>query len=116
MSNALYTGEDVEVTIDLIDKNFADMTDVIVGIIVNKVLVKTSKKTETHAEHQVIADPASPTRCIVRLFRSETKTWQPGILSMEVTLKGIATGFPDGKHTTFRENIVTFYRTLTKNA
>ncbi len=114
MANALYTGEDVEVTIDLIDTNFADLNDIIVGVIVNKVLVKTLKKTST-GNLQIVADPASPTRCLVRLFRSETKTWQPGTLSMEVTLKANDGRFPQGKHTTFRENIVTFYNTQTKN-
>lgn len=115
MSEAVYTGEDVEVVIDLVEENFADMVDVIVGVVVNKILVKTFKKTLTGAT-AVVAHPTEPTMCIVRLFRSETKTWAPGPLSMEVTKVMADSDFPLGKHTVFKENIVLFSNAYTKNA
>lgn len=115
MSNALYTGEDVEVIVDLIDKNFSDVSDVIVGVVLNKALKKTCKKTLTGAA-QVVADPSNAKRCIFRLFRSETKTWEAGMLSLEITVVVSDANFAAGKHSTFRENIVQFNNTLTKNS
>lgn len=115
MSEAVYTGEDIEVVIDLVDSNFADLTDVIVGVVVNKVLVKTCKKSSS-AANQVIAHPTNPTMCKIRLFRSETQTWAPGMLSMEVTKKATDSGFPQGKHTVYKDNIVLFQNAYTKNA
>lgn len=113
---AIYTGEDIEIAIDLIDVAFADLTDVIVGVIVNKVLRKTAKKTLT-GNAQVVAHPTNPNMCIVRLFRSETKDWTPGgMLSMEVTLKSPDTAFAAGKHVTYQENIVLFQQTFTRNS
>lgn len=114
MSEAVYTGEDTEIVIDLVDVNFADLVDLIVGVVVGKVLVKTCKKTGSGAT-QVVAH-SEPTKCIVRLFRSETKTWAPGLLSMEVTTVGSSSSFPLGKHTIFKENIVLFQDAKTKNA
>lgn len=115
MSQAVYTGEDVEVAIDLIDVNFADLVDVIVGVVVNKLLVKTCKKSLTGGA-QVIAHPTEPTMCIIRLFRAETKTWAAGPLSMEVTTVASSSSFPLGKHTIFKENIVLFQDAKTKNS
>lgn len=114
MSNALYTGEDVEVSIDLIDQNFADVTDVIVGVIVGKELKKTLKKTSSGA-NQVVAVGGNPTMCKFRLFRTETRTWLPGMLTLEVTVKSVDPSFPDGKHSTYKENIVPFSNTMTKD-
>lgn len=114
MSNALYTGEDVEVIIDLIDTDFADLSEVIVGVVVNKVLVKTMKKTGSGSQ-QVFADTGNTRRCKFRLFRSETSTWEPGMLQLEVTTVQVVSGFPDGKHNTFRANVVPFNSTLTKH-
>lgn len=116
MAETIYTGEDVEVVIDLVDLNFADVQDVIVGIVVNKILVKTCKKTEATEALKVLAHPTEPTMCMVRLFRSETKTWEPGMLGMEVTIKVGDSGFPLGKHSTYRDNIVLFTKTKSKDA
>jgi hypothetical protein len=116
MSEAVYTGEDIEVIIDLIDVNFAVMTDVIVGVVVNKVLVKTMKKTSSTEALKVLPVTDAPTKCMIRLFRSETKTWQPGMLNMEVTTVSNVSGFPSGKHTLYKENIILFANAQTKNA
>ncbi len=115
MSETVYTGEDIEIVIDLVDEIFADLNDVIVGVVVNKVLVKTLKKTASGAL-QVLPHETDPAKCVVRLFRSETKTWAPGLLSMEVTLVSGSSSFPLGKHSIFKENIVLFSNALTKTA
>lgn len=115
MSEAVYTGEDIEVVIDLIDVNFADLDEVIVGVIVNKILVKTMTKTNATLALKVLAHPTVPTKCLVRLFRSETKTWAPGMLNMEVTTVSNTSGFPSGKHTLYKENIILFANAATKN-
>jgi hypothetical protein len=115
MGNAIYTGEDVEVVVDLIDKTFASVTDVIIGVVVNKALKKTCKKTSTGAT-AVVVDPTNPNRCIFRLFRSETKLWEAGMLSLEVTVVTADVNFPAGRHNSFRENIIEFKNTLTKTS
>lgn len=113
---AIYTGEDIEVAIDLVDVNFADLTEVIVGVVIDKVLKKTMKKTNAPGPTQVLAHPTIPTMCLVRLFRTETQTWAPGILSMEVTLRFVDSAFAAGKNSIFKDNIVLFQNAYTKSA
>lgn len=110
MSAALYTGEDVTITIDLVDNNFADLADVIVGVITNDKLQVVFKKSES----TVYEISGYPKQCAVRLTRAITKTWEAGMLSMEITKKFNDSNYPSGKHVVYKDNIVEFLNTLTK--
>ena len=111
MSSALYTGEDVTISIDLIDDNFTLLADLIVGVIINDKLMVTFKKSES----TVNLDPTDDTKCFVKLNRSITKTWNSGMLSMEVTKVFVDSNYPSGKHIIYKDNIVSFDNALTKN-
>lgn len=111
MAAALYTGEDVTITIDLVDNNFADLADVVVGVAINDVLKVTFKKTSS----TVYAMSGQPTKCEVRLTRAVTSTWVAGMLSMEITKVFTDSNYPSNKHVIYKDNIVEFLNALTKN-
>jgi hypothetical protein len=113
---AIYTGEDSELVVDLIDDNFADVQDVIVGFVVGQTLRKTCKKTSNVPANAVVAYTGQPTKCIARLFRSETQGWAKGPLSVEVTVVYTDANFPQGRHISIKEYLCEFDNILTKNA
>lgn len=113
---AIYTGEDGELVVDLIDVNFADVQDVIVGFVTNKLLQKTCKKTDNQAAHRVVAHPTDAKKCIARIFRSETKNWPKGQLVIEVTIVYTDANFPQGRHVSYKEYLCEFDHILTHNA
>lgn len=113
---AIYTGEDAELVIDLLDVNFADVQDVIVGFITNKQLQKTCKKSSNQVPHRVVAHGTDPKKCIARLFRSETKNWPKGQFTVEVTVVYNDVNFPDGRHIAYKEYLCEFDQLLTHNA
>jgi len=108
---ALYTGEDVTISIDLVDNNFADLADVIVGIIINDKLKISFKKSLS----TVYADTGNVKKCYVKLTRAATSTWDSGMLSMEITKKFTDANYSNGKHVIYKDNIVSFENALTKN-
>ena len=108
---ALYTGEDVTISIDLVDNNFADLADVIVGIIINDKLKISFKKSLS----TVYADTSNVKKCYVKLTRAATSTWDSGMLSMEITKKFTDSDYSNGKHVIYKDNIVSFQNALTKN-
>jgi hypothetical protein len=111
MATALYTGEDVTISIDLVDDNFTLLDDLIVGVIINdKLMVSFKKSLDT-----VLVDPENDFRCFVKLTRSITKSWNSGTLAMEVTKVVDDSNYPDGKHIIYKDNIVSFQNALTKN-
>lgn len=112
MAAALYTGEDVTISIDLVDINFADLSDVIVGVIINDELESVFKKSSG----TVYSDLIDPKKCSIRLTRSVTSTWGNGMLSMEITKKFTDSDYPSGKHVIYKANIVQFQNSLTKNS
>jgi hypothetical protein len=117
MSNeAVYTGEDMELILEFHDINFADLQDVIVGVVVGKELKKTCKKSSGTDALKVLAVAGEPTQCKFRLFRSETKTWASGPMAIEATQVFADAGFPDGKHTPFKIIAPFFENLYTKNS
>lgn len=112
----IYSGEDAELIVDFIDVNFADLQDVIVGVVIGKALKKTWKKSTVTDANQVVAVSGKPTQCKVRLYRSETATWPEGPMSVEVTQVFTDAGFPSGKHVPFKQYLVQFENLLTKTA
>jgi hypothetical protein len=113
---AIYTGEDSELVVDLLDDNFADVQDVIVGFVVGQHLRKTCKKTSNQSSHAVVAFTGQPKKCIARLFRSETKNWTKGPMSVEVTVVYTDANFPQGRHIAYKEYLCEFDQLLTHNA
>jgi len=111
MAVALYTGEDITVVIDLVDDDFSLMADVIVGVIINDLLKVSFKKSEA----TVTAVSGFPKRCSVKITRAVTKTWEAGMLSMEVTKVFTDANYPNNKHVIYKDNIVQFSNALTKN-
>ena len=111
MAAALYTGEDVTISIDLVDVNFADLSDVVVGVIINDKLKVTFKKSAS----SVYADLTDVKKCNVKLTRVITKTWESGMLNMEITKVYVSGDYPSGKHVIYKDNIVAFENALTKN-
>lgn len=111
MAAALYTGEDVTISIDLVDDNFTLLQNLLVGIIINDKLMVTFSKTAG----TVYVNPTDNTQCFVKLYRSITKTWNSGMLSMEVTKIYTDSNYADGKHIIYKDNIVQFQNALTKN-
>lgn len=105
VTTTLFRGEDSEIILDLGDTEFGDLADVIVGVRVNDTLVKTLKKTNAAGPTQVVSADLD-TQCIVRLFRSETRSWAipnpPNVakLILEVTLVHTDAAFPQGRHET----------------
>lgn len=101
---SLYKGEDLPIVLNLGETNFADLSEVIVGVKLEEQLVKTLRKTATGNNQIVVGD--APTKCVARLFRSETATWQipqpPGKarIFLEVTLRFTDTLFPNGRNET----------------
>jgi uncharacterized protein (DUF1919 family) len=112
MSSALYTGEDVTISINLVDDNFTLLSDLIVGVIINNKLMVTFKKSQS----TVFADPEEDTQCFVKLTRAITKNWDSGMLSMEITKVVSDINYPVGKHIIYKDNIVSFQNALTKNS
>lgn len=111
-----YTGEDDVVVIDLKGYLFSDLQDMIVGIVVNKTLVKTCKKSSLVAATQIIEHPDDPTFCLFRIFRSETKLWSPGPMVLEVTFVYADAEFPAGRHSTGVAQAAIFKDAKTKAA
>lgn len=111
MSAALYTGEDVTITIDLVDNTFAELGDVIVGVAINEVLKITFKKSAS----TVVAISGQPNKCAVKLTRAVTKNWVAGMLSMEITKVFTDGDYPSGKHVIYKDNIVEFLNAYTRN-
>lgn len=109
-------GEDAELTIDLIDTDFTEVEDVIVGFVVGQTLRKTCKKSSDVAAFMVTAHETEDTKCIARLFRSETAEWPKGPLSVEVTVVYADPNFPEGKHMSFKQYVCEFDNFLTKSA
>lgn len=115
-NTAIYTGEDSEIVINLVDTNFADLVDVIAGVITNKVLRKTCKKSEADITKKVVAHATDPKKCLFRIFRDETATWEKGPMVFEITLVFSDPAFPDGKHVPFKQYICEFDTLETKSA
>lgn len=111
----VYTGEDSEIVINLVDVNFSALADVIVGVITNKVLRKTLKKTSVVAANQVVAHPTDTKKCIARIFRAETTLWAKGPFVLEVTLVYVDAGFPAGKHVPYKQYMCEFEALETKD-
>jgi uncharacterized protein (DUF1919 family) len=111
MSSSLYTGEDVTISIDLVNDNFTLLEDLIVGVIINDKLMVTFLKSDD----SVFVDPDDNTKCFVKLTRAITKNWNSGMLSMEVTKVYTDEEYPAGKHIIYKDNIVQFQNALTKN-
>ena len=111
MSAALYTGEDVTITIDLVDNKLSELSDIVVGVAINEVLKVTFKKTSS----TVFAVDGEPNQCYVKLTRAVTQNWVAGMLSMEITKVFSDSDYPSGKHVIFKDNIVEFLNAYTKN-
>lgn len=111
MAAALYTGEDITVVIDLVDDEFNQLADVIVGVLINDNLMVSFKKT-SNTVYSVAGDV---NQCAVRLTRAVTKTWEAGMLSMEITKVFTDSNYPSGKHVIYKDNIVQFVNAVTKS-
>jgi len=111
MAAALYTGEDITIVIDLVDDIFTDMADVIVGVLINDNLMVSFKKTSG----TVYAVTGDVNQCSVKLTRAITKTWEAGMLSMEITKVFTDSNYPSGKHVIYKDNIVQFVNAVTKS-
>jgi hypothetical protein len=111
MAAALYTGEDITIVIDLVDDIFTDMADVIVGVLINENLMVSFKKTSG----TVYAVTGDANQCSVKLTRAITKTWEAGMLSMEITKVFTDSNYPSGKHVIYKDNIVQFVNAVTKS-
>jgi len=111
MATALYTGEDVTISIDLVDDNFSLLDDLIVGVVINDKLVASFKKSLG----TVYSDSTDQNKCSIRLTRSITKSWESGTLGMEVTKVYDDDNYADGKHIIYKDNIVSFQNAVTKN-
>jgi len=98
MAAALYTGEDITIVIDLVDDIFTDM-------------VVSFKKTSG----TVYAVTGDANQCSVKLTRAITKTWEAGMLSMEITKVFTDSNYPSGKHVIYKDNIVQFVNAVTKS-
>lgn len=92
----------MELIVEFHDVNFADLDDVIVGVVIGKALKKTCKKSSGTEATKVLAVDGEPTQCKFRLFRSETSAWESGQMTIEVTQVFPDAGFPEGKHTPFK--------------
>lgn len=101
--NTLFTGEDSPIVLDLGTTLFSDLIDIVVGFRIDDTLVKTMKKTET-GNNEIIVHPDSTTKCIARLFSTETVDWTVdatagvGRLILEIDVVTDDDLFPDGKH------------------
>lgn len=92
-----YNGQDIILTIDLKDRNFADQTDVIVEFYHNETLFKTLKKSETDQTKQLVAISGKPTQFAARVFRSETTSLDDGRLRVAIAVITPDTLFPLGR-------------------
>lgn len=92
-----YNGQDIILTIDLKDRNFADQTDVIVEFYHNETLVKTLKKSESDSAKQLLAISGHPTQFAARMFRSETTSLEDGRLRVAIAVITPDTLFPLGR-------------------
>ncbi len=113
----IFTGEDCAITINLVDVDFADLNDIFVGVITNKVLRKTMKKTADPGPNKIIAHPdvLETKKCVALIFRDETTLWEKGPLVLEVTLVYDDALFPDGKHVPYKQYICEFEPLETKD-
>lgn len=94
-----YPNEDIALTIDLVDRNFADMSDVVVDFYHNNTLIKTLKKTETTAAKQLVAVSGQPTKFLARVFRAEIQALNlpDGYLSVAIAVIATDSNFPAGR-------------------
>lgn len=111
----MYKGEDTPIIINLGTDVFADLPEVIVGIVINKVLKKTWKKTETDPEIQVLPVVDEPNQCQVLVFRDDSNAWDAGLIVLEITLVFTDVNFPDGRHDMEVFNIGELVPSLTGN-
>lgn len=106
----------MEIVVEFHDINFADLQDVLVGVVVGKTLKKTCKKSSVTTGFEVLEVAGEPTQCKFRIFRSETKLWENGPMTFEVTQVFTDPGFPNGKHTPFKIPAPYFENLYTKNS
>lgn len=92
-----YNGQDIILTIDLKDRNFADQTDIVVEFYHNETLLKTLKKSETDPAKQLVAITGKPTQFAARVFRSETTALEDGKLKVAIAVISPDTFFPLGR-------------------
>lgn len=100
---AIYPGEDKEFIVDYSDVNvnFADLTDVVVGIVVGDQVRKTCRKVNPPSSDQgITANPNNAKQGIFRVFGSETQTWPKAALTFEISTTFNDPDFPEGRKET----------------
>jgi len=110
----LYQGEDSPIVFDLGTDVFADLTDVIIGVRIDKTLKKTYKKSESDAAKQVLEVEDEASKCCILLNRTDTLQWPKGLLVFEITLVYEDEDYPSGRHDTEVVPVGQFGETLTR--
>lgn len=100
---AIYPGEDKEFIVDYsdVDVNFADLSDVVVGIVVADVLRKTCRKVSPATPGQaVVVNPDNAKQGIFRVMSSETVGWPKGAMMFEISTTFVDPDFSEGRRET----------------
>lgn len=88
-----YPGQDLRITIGDFSENFADLTDLTIGVRVNLALQSTERKSGA----TIVAHPTNPKKCLLLLTRAQTALWPEGYLILEIAPVYTSADFPAGE-------------------